>query len=247
MFLFVNHAFTLLLNILVYVILPDFPSSVISVIPNSNPLRFILLPVQAYITVPAYMSVYVLLLVPTTYAVVIFPFVCNELKLGGTTYNSSINLRTVNHLIREYNSVKILQSIVNSVFGIFIIPFQTFTALVFFKAATTILLHSNALDMVSLAMMTTWAVLAPLVFGVFLQIGAYMFLHVNKVLESWTCYESLLGSRRDRMIMNRFRKACTPICIRYENVYTVQPQSVLAFIYQLVDGLTDILLAVKLT
>jgi hypothetical protein len=180
-------------------------------------------------------------IVAVSYGVVIIPLVYTELVKGKKCYSTKCILRSTKYLIFEYRKLEILHSNVNESMGLSIIPLHALTE-------NSILFCNYALftmwvlfDGVTRALLIIFVVGLLVIWGSFLEGAGIFHMQAKALLESWRTGN---WSKKDRLMMDKFRMSCRPLGIRSGNCFCVKRLSSLIFVQQIVVGTLRLFLTI---
>ncbi|CAL8127916.1 unnamed protein product [Orchesella dallaii] len=217
---------------------PHSPNHFGSLLPHNAPLLLVVFVGlhPCYLILITYMNICVVYLTLFLYCFIVIPFITFELRVGrNKPYNSVKTLRRPPMLISAFRTVQVLQQRINQLIGYIFIPTQAVIGKIIVFSTFTIVKNGDSMLLSSKALVIGWSFAMGFCWSIILLAGGYLNLYGKRVLLSWKYHE--WGSKREKLIMTKFRKSCKPIDLRYGNTYVMRRLNVLKFIRQLTRGI----------
>lgn len=191
------------------------------------------------------MRIYIGLLTTLLYGAFLIPLVSSELHCSRKPYQSSISLREPENIIVAYRAIQIFQNKLNNLMGKFILPAQTVITGIFILASYMIVRYRPLMTNIQLGIFVVWMIGIPSIWVLILSIFSNTNFTGKKVLDSWK--RATWNSKRERVLMSKFRASCTPIRVCWGTTYIVRKVSLMVFYRSLTRGLVRCLLAIDKT
>jgi hypothetical protein len=176
-----------------------------------------------------------------TYALFLLPLVYTELVKGRRSYTTSSSLRLAKNITLEYRKIEVLHLNANETFGWLVIPEEAFVADSIMFCIYALMTIGKALDGATAAVLIIFA--GGLMFIMFTVLEASGMFHnqATELLESWK-YGNW-STKRERLLMDKFRKSCKPLGVRSGSVYCIKRLTGLKFVQGIIVGTLRILLS----
>jgi hypothetical protein len=189
----------------------------------------------------AFWSALVLFLILiTSYALLIMPIVQTELAKGRESYTTSSSLRWGKNITLEYRKIEVLHLNVNEAFGWLVILEQALIADSIMFCNYAMITIGKELDGATGAVLIIFAAVLMLTMFSVLEASGMFHNQAIELLESWK-YGNW-STKRERLLMDKFRKSCKPLGLRSGGVYCVKRLTGLKFVQGIIVGTLRILL-----
>jgi hypothetical protein len=181
------------------------------------------------------------LAVISSYLVVTYGIVCNELTMGRRSYSTNRRLRWAHNLSLEYRKLEVLHLNVVDIVGWVILPEQALMAdaVMFCNYSLITVGHelggltNSVLVIFALGLMNVWFTILESA-GIFHKNGETL-IQSFKVGTGW--------SRKEKLYMDKFRKSCKPLGFRSEGGFCIKRLTGVHFIQGIVVGTLRIFLS----
>lgn len=227
-----------------YILFPTFPIQFGYIFPASNCWTILCVCIHIYSVLLYFWHYAVILISAALYGAITLPLVSHELKCGQKSYASVATLREPANLIKVYRANQLFHIKFNICVGKILLPAQTMLTLLFIFSCYMLIRMKSSMELFQFCLFVVLAVIGSFGLGIFLIIFGYVHLNGNKVLNSWKRYT--WSSKRERVLMNKFRVSCKPIMICWGKAFIVRKVSVLVFVRGLTRGLVRDLLSIKI-
>lgn len=176
------------------------------------------------------------------YGAIYLPLVVRELDLGGSNYRALHRLRRSDKLMLVYRMVYIVQEILNSVIGKFMVPLQWAFTTEFVFGSCILIGRRKELSAEALLTVITWSVFPPACWALLLYAGGYLCCTGEKILKSWKYYK-YWPTTREKQIVLKFEMSCKPLTVSHGKFFVIRKESLPLFLRALAFWLMRTLLA----
>lgn len=230
-------------TVLFFIISPNTPGLPGNVLPTNSWLLFPLIYVfPIYTVIYCYITIGIVTVSAFILGTVYIPLLVRELPVGkhDHKYSANENLRSPSNIIHVFMTVEILQTKINQLCGVLLLPFQTVITLLFAFSGYVVIRHRDKIGTVPFVLMVSWVTFAPAVWGLLLVMGGYLHSNGLKILNSWKRHT--WNSKAEKKLMNKFAKSCRPIMICHQKMFIIRKISVLLYVKSMSRNLVRTLL-----